>query len=369
MIIGIPKEIKDHEYRVGMIPAGVRALVEKGHRILVESGAGEGSGFPDASYRKAGARLVRSRKKLFPDAEMIVKVKEPQPSEHSLFHADQILMTYLHLAADRKLTETLMQRHVAAIAYETVEDAFGTLPLLRPMSEVAGRMSVQIGANLLQKGAGGSGILLSGVPGVIPGRVAVLGGGVVGRNAARIALGLGATVCVVEEDPHRRVHLDDLFEGRAIALPPHPQEVADLIRESDLIIGAVARRGERSPHLVSRKMVSSMRPGSVVVDVSIDQGGCFETSRPTSHSQPTYIAEGVVHYCVPNIPGVVPRTSTFALTGVTLPYILNVASLGFSEAVKTDKGLAKGVNVYRGEITYSAVAEAFGFRQKTIYLG
>lgn len=367
MVVGIPKEIKDHEYRVGMTPAGVQVLVAEGHRVLCESGAGIGSGIPDEEYRKAGAKLVSSCKRLFSEAELVVKVKEPQPSEFALFHRDQILMTYLHLAADKKLTNMLRQCHVTAIAYETVEDSLSTRVLLRPMSEVAGRMSVQIGATLLQKRMGGKGVLLSGVPGVPPGRVAILGGGVVGKNAARIALGLGALVSVVEENPACRTNIDDVFQGRVFTHPFQPQEIADLLRESDLIIGAVARPGSKAPHMVSRKMVLGMRAGSVVVDVSIDQGGCFETSRPTSHSRPTYCVNDVVHYCVTNIPGVVPRTSTFALTGVVLPFIQKVARLGFAEAVKIDKGLAKGVNVFQGEITHPAVAEAFGLRHKSFF--
>src|SRR5579863_3280443 len=338
MIIGIPKEIKTHEYRVGSTPSGVETMVQEGHRVLVESGAGAGSGIPDSAYRKAGAKIVASRKGLYAQAEMIVKVKEPQPSEYVLFHPEQILMTYLHLAADRKLTESLMKRQVSAIAYETVEDSTGARPLLRPMSEVAGRLAVLIGASLLQKPSGGRGILLSGLPGVAPGRVTVLGGGGVGKNAARIALALGALVTLVEEDPRRRADLDDLFEGRVITLPSDSQQIATSIQESDLAIGAVARAGARSPHLVSRQMVSGMRPGSVVVDVSIDQGGCFETSRPTSHSDPTYVVDEVIHYCVSNIPGVVPRTSTFALAGVTLPYILKVSRLGLSGALNSDPG-------------------------------
>lgn len=362
MKIGVPKEIKDQEYRVSITPAGVHALSRKGHTVLVESRAGDGSGFPDQAYRTAGARILSSRKSLFDQAETILKVKEPLPSEYEFFHPGQILFTYLHLAADQALFDFLIKREVTAIAYETIELPDGTRPLLKPMSEVAGRMAVLTGAYYLQKKTGGMGLLLSGVAGVPKGRVTVLGGGVVGKNAAQVALALGANVTVIDESSARRSYLDDFFRGQVVTLPPYPGDIAEQVQKSSLVIGAVFRSGDKAPHLVTRQMVSKMEKGSVVVDVSIDQGGCFETSRPTSHSDPIYIAHGVVHYCVPNIPGVVPKTSTFALANETFPYLQMLAELGLKKATQADTALAAGVNLHRGKVIHPGVAKAFGLQ-------
>lgn len=361
MKIGVPKEIKDQEYRVSLTPAGAGALHRRGHAVLVEARAGEGSGIPDQAYRAAGARIL-SKKSLFDQADLILKVKEPLPSEYEFFHPGQILFTYLHLAADRKLFQFLVDREITAIAYETIELPDGARPLLRPMSEVAGRMAALVGAFYLQKKWGGVGLLLSGVAGVRKGKVVVLGGGVVGKNAAQVALALGADVTIVDENSARRSHLDDFFQGRVTTLPPYPDEIAEEVMTSHLAIGAVFRSGDKAPHLVTRRMVSKMQKGSVVVDVSIDQGGCFETSRPTSHSDPIYTAHGVVHYCVPNMPGVVPNTSTYALANETFPYLQMLAELGFEKGVQSDRALARGVNIYRGKVIHPGVAKAFGLQ-------
>lgn len=366
MKIGAPKEIKDQEFRVGIAPAGARALYRQGHTILVETGAGVGSGFSDQAYRAAGARVLSSKRSLFDQADIIVKVKEPLPSEYPLFHPGQILFTYLHLAANRKLLEVLIKKEVTAIAYETIKLADGTRPLLRPMSEVAGRMSVLIGAYYLQKQYGGMGLLLSGMAGVQKGNVTVIGGGTVGKNAAQVALALGAAVTVMDENSARRSYLDALFEGRVVTLPPDRDLISEQVRGSDLVIGAVARSAGKAPHLVTRGMISKMKKGSVVVDVSIDQGGCFETSRPTSHSNPVYLAHGVVHYCVPNIPGVVPKTATVALTNETLPYLQKLAKLGLKRAARTDTALAYGMNVHRGKVIHPGVAKAFGMKAEPL---
>lgn len=366
MKVGVPKEIKDHEYRVSVTPAGAGALSREGRTLLVEVGAGEGSGISDAAYRDAGAQIVASKESLFDQADLIVKVKEPLPSEYGLFHPGQLLFTYLHLAADLKLLEALLKGKVTAIAYETIELADGSRPLLRPMSEVAGRMSVLIGVQYLQKQSGGMGLLLSGVPGVEKGRVTVIGGGVVGKNAAQVALSLGASVTVIEENAMRRVYLDDFFRGQVVTLPPYSEVVAEQVAASDLVIGAAARSADKAPHLVTRAMVSKMKKGSVVVDVSIDQGGCFETSRPTSHSEPVYEVDGVLHYCVTNMPGAVPRTSTFALAGVTFPYLKALAQLGFKRAVEADPALAAGVNTHGGKVVHPGVAKVFGMKYEKL---
>ncbi len=358
MIIGVAKETIDQEFRIALTPAGARELKEAGHRILVERGAGLGSGFSDADFRKAGATLA-NRRRLFSRAQMILKVKEPTRAEASLLGPEQILFAFLHLAANRQLTEELIERRVTAIAYETVESVDGARPLLSPMSEVAGRMAVLIGAYLLQKGEGGSGILISGIAGVESGRVVILGSGVVGKNAARIALGLGGRVIVLSDRPSQLAALDDLYLGRVMTVAARSEAVEKWIEHADLAIGAVSVSGERTPMLVSRRTVGRMRPRSVIVDVSIDQGGCFETSRRTTHSDPTFIAEGVLHYCVPNIPGVVPRTSTIALTQATLPYVKKIAAHGLSRAVEQDETLARGVNLRDGKIVYPALARAF----------
>ncbi|MGB3942944.1 MAG: alanine dehydrogenase [Candidatus Manganitrophaceae bacterium] len=366
MRIGVPKEVKDHEYRVSVTPAGANMLRRQGHPVLVEAGAGEGSGISDTAYRKAGARIVSSKKALFDQAELIVKVKEPLPSEFNLFFPGQILFTYLHLAADPFLFKMLLKRKVTAIAYETVELADGSRPLLQPMSEVAGRSATLVGAHYLRKPEGGMGLLLSAVSGVEKGRVTVIGGGVVGKSAAQVALALGASVTVIEESATRRVYLDDFFRGEVVTLPSHQDEIAKQVEQADLVIGAVARSAEKAPHLVTRRMVSKMKKGAVIVDVSIDQGGCFETSRPTSHSEPIYEVDGVLHYCVPNMPGAVPRTSTFALTGVTFPYLEELARLGLKGAVDADPALARGVNTYDGKVIHPGVAKAFGVKHEQI---
>lgn len=362
MIIGVPKEIKDHEFRVSVTPDGVQALSAAGHTVWVESSAGEGSGFSDEDYRKAGARLAGSHAQAFQEAELIVKVKEPQPPEYPLFRSGQVLFTYLHLAASAELTRALVDARVMAIAYETVELADRSLPMLKPMSEIAGRMAVQVGAHYLERSQGGRGVLLGGVPGVAPAKVVILGAGVVGSAATRIAVGMGAQVTVFNLDLERLRCLDDLYRGRVMTLAANQPWIDQAVEEADLVIGAVLVRGARAPKLVSRSVVSQMKSGSVVVDVSVDQGGCLETTRPTSHSDPVYQVNGVLHYCVPNIPGIVPRTATFALTNATLPFIVRIASAGVERAIRSDPGLAQGVNVANGKVTCKGVAEAHGMR-------
>ncbi|MBM4122003.1 MAG: alanine dehydrogenase [Nitrospira sp.] len=360
MIVGVPKEIKDQEFRVSLTPDGVRALCATGHTVWIEPDAGTGSGFSDEDYRKAGAHLAKTKAHLFEEAELIVKVKEPLPSEHALFRPGQVLFTYLHLAASAQLTQALLKARVTAIAYETTEGPDGGLPMLKPMSEIAGRLSVQIGARYLERTQGGSGLLLGGVPGVAPARVAILGAGVVGTEAARIAVGMGAQVTVLNLDPERLRRLDELYQGRIVTLAAHQVWIDKTVADADLVIGAVLVRGGRAPKLVSRSIVARMRPGSVIVDVSVDQGGCIETTRPTTHSDPVYTVDGVLHYCVANMPGIVPRTSTFALTNATLPFIVRIASAGVEAAVRADPGLARGVNVAAGKVTCKGVAEAHG---------
>ena len=359
MIIGIPKEIKDQEYRVGVTPYGVASLHKEGHAVLLESGAGEGSGLSDKAFESAGAQILSSKKKLFDQADLIVKVKEPVPREFDFFQRGQILFTFLHLAANRQLLDFLLEKEVSAIAYETIESADGRRPLLKPMSEIAGRMSVLAGAYHLQRQQGGMGLLLSGLAGVPKGKVTVMGGGVVGKNAAQVALALGAEVVVIENSSSQRAYLDDVFRGQVVTLPPYPEEVAAQVQKSHLVIGAVSKTGDKAPHLVTREMVSKMIKGAVIVDVAIDQGGCFETSKVTSHSDPTYTIEGVIHYCVSNMPGVVPRTATFALANETFPYLQKLAALGFEGATSSDNALAKGLNVYQGKIVHPSLKEAF----------
>jgi len=362
MRIGVPKEIKVHEYRVGMTPEGVKELVNDHHQIFVEAGAGIGAGFADDAYRMAGA-LVTTREEVF-SGDMIVKVKEPQPQEYELLKPDQILFTYLHLAADAKQAQALMSRGVTAIAYETVTAASGTLPLLIPMSEVAGRMSVQVAAACLQQANGGRGVLLGGVPGVAPGKVVILGGGVAGTHAAIIALGMGAEVTILDKSLPRLRELSTQFVGRVRTIYSTSSAIEAAITAADVVIGAVLVPGASAPKLVSSEMVSKMQKGSVLVDIAIDQGGCFATSHATTHASPTYVVDGVVHYCVTNIPGAVPRTSTLALTNATLPYIKKLAALGATRALLEDVHLANGLNIYRGEVTHSAVAESLGLRHQ-----
>ena len=362
MIIGVPKEIKDHEYRVSVTPDGVQALVHAGHRVVVEPSAGAGSGYADEDYRAAGAAIAGSKAELFRQAELIVKVKEPQLSECPLFRPGQVLFTYLHLASLPELTKALLESKITAIAYETIEAKDGTLPMLKPMSEIAGRMSVQIGARYLEKTQGGRGVLLAGVPGVEPAKVVVLGAGVVGSSATRIAVGMGAQVTVINLDLERLRALDDLYQGRIVTRASTQAAIEQSVMDADLVIGAVLVPGARAPKLVSRRLVGSMKPGSVIVDVAVDQGGCVETTKPTTHSDPVYVVDGVLHYCVANMPGIVPRTSTQALTNATLPYLLRLASSGVEAAVRADAGLAKGVNVREGAVTCKGVAEAHGLR-------
>jgi alanine dehydrogenase len=360
MIIGVPREIKNSENRVGLVPSGARALSGAGHVVLVQRGAGEGSGIPDGAYVKSGAQIVDTAQEIYGAAEMIVKVKEPLEPEYALLREGQILFTYLHLAPDRKQTKALIESGCIGVAYETIQLADGSLPLLTPMSEVAGRMATQVGATYLGKSHGGRGVLLGGVPGVQRGVVTIIGGGVVGSNAAKIAVGLGAQVYILDINHKRMAALDDIFGNSITTVMSNEENIRRLVPESDLVIGSVLIPGARAPFLVNREMISTMRPGSVVVDVAIDQGGCFETSRPTSHQDPVYIVDGVVHYCVANIPGEVAWTSTYALTNVTLPYAMAIAGKGIKRAVAEDAALAKGVNVCRGSITCSPVAEAFG---------
>lgn len=361
MRIGIPKEIKDHEYRVGLTPGSVRELAAHGHQVLVQKDAGTAIGLTDGQYLAAGAELAGSPEEVFARADMIVKVKEPQPDECRLLRPDQALFTYLHLAADPRQAKLLIDSGVTAIAYETVTGPGGSLPLLAPMSEVAGRMSIQAGAACLEKSKGGSGLLLGGVPGVAPARVAILGGGVVGYNAALMALGLGAEVTVLDRSVDRLRHLDELFHGRVRTVYSTAETVETYVAGADLVIGAVLIPGAAAPRLVPRKMLKKMRPGSVLVDVSIDQGGCFETSRPTTHTDPTYVVDGIVHYCVANMPGAVARTSAFALNNATLPFVLALAGKGWRQALLDDPHLRHGLNVQAGAITCPPVAEALGY--------
>ncbi|MGN7468858.1 alanine dehydrogenase [Brevibacillus sp. SAFN-007a] len=359
MIIGVPKEIKNNENRVGLTPAGVSAYVQAGHRVLIETQAGVGSGFTDEDYARAGAEIQPSAEAVWNNADMICKVKEPLPAEYPYFRENLILFTYLHLAPERELTEQLRAKKVVAIAYETIQTDNGALPLLMPMSEVAGRMSVQIGAQFLEKPHGGKGILLGGVPGVLPGRVVIVGGGIVGTNAARMAIGLGANVTLLDINASRLRELDEMFGGRLQTLMSNSYNIAEAVRNADLLIGAVLIPGARAPRLVTEEMVKTMSPGSVIVDVAIDQGGSIETvDRISTHSDPTYVRHGVVHYSVANMPGAVPRTSTIALSNVTLPYGLLLANKGYRAAISQHRALARGVNVLNGHIVYEAVARS-----------
>lgn len=358
MRVGVPKEIKNHEYRVSLTPAGVRELIAHGHEVLIETGAGVGSGIYDDDYRRAGGQIADDAAAVFAGADLVVKVKEPQPAECVLLRPGQVLFTYLHLAPDPQQAQGLLQSDCVAIAYETVTDAQGGLPLLAPMSEVAGRMSVQAGARALENTQGGAGILLGGVPGVAPAEVVIIGGGVVGYHAARMAVGMGAAVTLLDRSTPRLKELDALFEGRLTTIYATTESLEHHVLRADLVIGAVLLPGAAAPKLVTRALLKRMRPGAVLVDVSIDQGGCFETSRPTTHQNPTYIEEGVVHYCVANIPGGVARTSTFALTNATLPYVLRLANHGYRQALLDDAHLRDGLNVHVGAISHPAVAEA-----------
>lgn len=361
MRIGVPKEIKTHEYRVGLTPASVRELIHHGHQVVVQSGAGEGIGAGDEVYGALGAEILGSAAEVFAAAEMIVKVKEPQPSETALLRPGQVLFTYLHLAPDPAQTKALVESGCIAIAYETVTDSRGGLPLLAPMSEVAGRMSIQVGAHYLEKEQGGAGVLLGGVPGVPPGNVVILGGGVAGTNAARMAVGLGARVTVIDKSLPRLTELDGQFGPRLRTVFATLDAIEQAVLEADLVVGAVLIPGAAAPRLVSRAMVRTMRRGSVMVDISIDQGGCFETSRPTSHAVPTYVEDGVVHYCVTNMPGAVARTSAHALNNATLPFTLQLADKGWRQALADNAHLRAGLNVHSGRVTHQAVARALGY--------
>jgi alanine dehydrogenase len=360
MLIGVPKEVKTHEYRVGLVPGSVRELVHHGHRVVVESGAGVGIGFDDRTYEAAGGKILTTVADVFAAAELIVKVKEPQPEEVRMLREGQVLFTYLHLAADRELTEALMRSGAIAIAYETVTDVRGGLPLLAPMSEVAGRMAVQVGAHCLEKEQGGLGVLLGGVPGVAAAKVVILGGGVSGTNAARMAMGVEAHVTVIDRSLARLYELDLQFGSQLHTLFATVENIERQVIDADLLIGAVLVPGAAAPKLVSRELVRAMKPGSVIVDISIDQGGCCETSRPTTHAAPTYVEEGVVHYCVTNMPGAVARTSAVALNNATLPFVLALAGRGWRAALSEDAHLRAGLNVCNGRVTHPAVAQQFG---------
>jgi alanine dehydrogenase len=357
MIIGVPTEVKTREYRVGMIPAGVRTLTTRGHKVLVQAGAGVGSGISDDEFRGAGAEIIGTADEVWKRAEMIFKVKEPLPEEYPRMREGQIVYTYLHLAAAPKLGEEMLKRSVTGVAYETIELPGGKLPLLQPMSAVAGRMSVQVAATYLEKERGGKGILLGGVPGVRRGRVVIIGGGIVGQNAARMAIGLGAQVVVLDVNTDTLAYIDDIYEGRINTLYSDPVSIEESVRTADVVIGAVLVAGARAPRLVTEAMIKKMEPGSVIVDVAVDQGGCIETCRPTTHDDPTYMVHNVVHYCVANMPGAVPRTSTFALNNATLAYGVKIADKGIAEAMK-DPHLLRGLNTYKGKVTHDAVAQA-----------
>jgi len=363
MIIGVPKEIKEVERRVGMTPQGVDALVAHGHRVLVERGAGEGSGFSDLEYRKAGAILVEKANDVWNEAEIVVKVKEPLEPEFRLMRSGQVLFTYLHLAANRELTLELMERRIVGIGYETVQGQDGSLPLLRPMSEIAGRASVLAGGMCLEARHGGRGVLLCGASGVPPAKVVILGAGVAGANACKVALGIGARVSILDIHPEKLSYLHDITQGHIATFISNRMTIGEEIAGADLVIGAVLVPGAHAPKLVTRQMLKRMRPGSAVVDISVDQGGCFETTRPTTHENPTYLEEGIVHYCVTNIPGAFPRTSTFALTNATFPYVLQIADKGFEKAMEENEALRKGLNLIDGQVVYQAVAESLGLKK------
>lgn len=364
MKIGVPKESKQDEYRVAMVPSGVDLLVRNGHTVFIEKNAGMGSSIGDEDYVKAGAKILDSRKEVFDTAEMIVKVKEPLPDEYPLIKKDQIVFTYFHFAAAKPLTEAMIARQCVCLAYETIEKPDGSLPLLIPMSEVAGRMAIQEGAKYLEKPMEGRGILLGGVPGVAPANVAIIGGGIVGSNAARVAAGLGARVSILDVNMDRLRYLSDIMPSNVITLFSNAYTVQSCLRHADLVVGAVLVSGGRTPTLVPRAYLKLMKPGSVIVDVAIDQGGCVETSAPTTHSKPIFKVDGVVHYCVTNMPGAVGNTSTYALTNVTMPYVLEVANLGWKKATQKSLALRKGLNIVKGEVTHPAVAESLGYAFK-----
>ena len=360
MIIGVPREIKDHETRVGLVPSGVTALREAGHEVLVETRAGEGSSITDREYMETGAVILKSAEEVWHKAGLVVKVKEPQPAEYGYFRPGLILFTYLHLAPLQELTDKLLAAKVNGVAYETIVETDGSLPLLTPMSEVAGRMSVQVGAQYLQKTFGGRGILLGGVPGVAPGNLVILGGGIVGTNAAKVAIGMGAHVTIIDRNLNRLRELDDIFNGQVVTLASNAWTIGENLKTADLVVGAALIPGASTPKLVRREMVAGMRRGAVMVDVAIDQGGCFETSHATTHTEPTYVVDGVIHYCVSNMPAAVPHTSTLALTNATFPYLLELADHGLEGACARHRGLRQGVNTHEGYVTHRGVAESQG---------
>lgn len=360
MIVGVPRETKQDEYRVGMTPVGVEAMVSHGHRVVVESGAGAGSGIADKDYREHGAQIVRRHETVFGRADMVVKVKEPLQQEYGSLRPGQVVFTYFHFAASRKLTDAVIRSGIVAIAYETIRTDDGKHPLLTPMSEVAGRMAIQEGAKYLERPMQGRGILLSGVPGVEPANVVIIGGGVVGTNAAKIAAGLGARVTILDIDLDRMRYLSDIMPSNVVTLMSNPHNIREQIRSADLLIGAVLIEGARAPVLITREMLKTMKPRSVIVDVAIDQGGCIASSRPTTHAKPVFIVNNVVHYCVTNMPGAVGRTSTYALTNVTLPYVLDIANKGYEDAARASSAIARGLNIVEGRVTNRAVAETFG---------
>ncbi len=366
MIVGCPREIKDHETRVGLAPWGATALREAGHRVLIEAGAGMGSSIPDQEYIAAGAEIAGSATEVWGESDLVVKVKEPQPSEYAHFRPGLILFTYLHLAPLPELTGKLVETKVSAVAYETIREGDGSLPLLTPMSEVAGRMAVQVGAQYLEAPNGGRGVLLGGVPGVAPANAVVLGGGVVGHNAAKMAVGLGAHVTIIDKNLNRLRELDDIYSSQVVTLASNDWAVRESLRHADLVIGAVLIPGASAPKLVRRDMVRAMKKGAVMVDVSIDQGGCFETSHATTHTDPIYFVDGVLHYCVSNMPAAVPHTSTLALTNATFPYLLKIATMGLEEACAMNEAIREGVNTLHGHITYPAVAESQGRQWKEL---
>ncbi len=366
MRVGIPKEIKADEYRVAMMPVGADVLVKAGHEVFIEAGAGVGSGFTDEAYTRVGAKVISSAPELFSKSDMIIKVKEPQPAEISLFHAGQIVFTYLHLAADKGLTEACLKSGITGIAYETIKDKAGRLPLLTPMSEIAGKMSIQEGAKYLEKPMRGRGILLGGVPGVPPANVVVLGAGIVGTNAAKVAAGLGSNVVLMDVNLERLRYLDDVMPANVSTIFSDPHTVKEHLALADLVVGAVLIPGATAPRLVTRKDLTTMKAGAVVVDVAIDQGGCFETSRPTTHQNPTYDVEGIIHYCVTNMPGAVGRTSTMALCNATLPYAVKIANKGYEKAAAEDPGLKEGINLVAGKITHAAVADSLGLKHEPV---
>jgi alanine dehydrogenase len=366
MIVGILKEIKTEENRVCMTPAGVEVMRHNGHTVLVETNAGLGSGLTDEAYAKAGAKIVDTAKEIYATAEMVMHVKEPLPPEYELIREGQIVFTYLHLAADERQTRALIKSRSVGIAYETIQKADGTLPLLTPMSEVAGRMAIQQGAKYLEMAQGGDGVLLGGVPGVDPGTVVVIGGGVVGVNAAKMACGLGAKVYLLDMNLDRLRYLSDVMPANCFTLMSSPAAVRELVKKADVVVGAVLIPGAKAPKLVTRDMLKTMKTGSVLVDVAIDQGGCFETSKPTTHGDPTYVIDGVVHYCVANMPGAVAKTSTMALTNATLPYAVEIASKGWEQAMRENAEIKRGANVVDGKVTYKAVAAAFGLEYTPI---